>query len=169
MRDVLFTDGAKYVADQAGPLDEIALAQRGDKRIAGEAVHLARRSPAVRRAQRGPDRNDQAAKPIVGALCRRALQRATPVGVEAQASIHRSPTVPTSPTGPQPPRTKPEQPRTARDQEGGRERVGAASKQGRFTPYAPSVLTLGNAARLISLFRNRFPQETPFYKRQPKS
>jgi hypothetical protein len=28
--------------------------------------------------------------------------------------------------------------------------------------HAPSVLTLGNAARLISLFRNRLPQETPF-------
>jgi hypothetical protein len=40
--DVLFTDGAKYVADQAGAywlLDEIALAQ-GDRRVAGEAFQL---------------------------------------------------------------------------------------------------------------------------------
>jgi hypothetical protein len=38
-RDVLFTDGAKYVADQAGAywlLDEIALAQRYEKRVAAE-------------------------------------------------------------------------------------------------------------------------------------
>jgi hypothetical protein len=35
-RDVLFTDGAKYVADQAEAywfIDEIAFAQRGDKRV----------------------------------------------------------------------------------------------------------------------------------------
>jgi hypothetical protein len=40
VRDVLFTDGAKYVADQAGAywlLDEIALAQRGNNRVAAEA------------------------------------------------------------------------------------------------------------------------------------
>jgi hypothetical protein len=40
VRDVLFTDGAKYVADQAGAywlIDEIAFAQRGDKQVAGEA------------------------------------------------------------------------------------------------------------------------------------
>ena len=39
VRDVLFTDGAKYVADQAGAywlLDEIAFAQRGDKRVGCE-------------------------------------------------------------------------------------------------------------------------------------
>jgi hypothetical protein len=39
VRDVLFTDGAKYVADQAEAywlLDEIALAQRYEKRVAGE-------------------------------------------------------------------------------------------------------------------------------------
>jgi hypothetical protein len=38
-RDVLFTDGAKHVADAGGAywlLDEIALAQRGDKRVAAE-------------------------------------------------------------------------------------------------------------------------------------
>jgi hypothetical protein len=38
VRDVLFTDGAKYVADQAGAywlLDEIA--QRSSKSVAGEA------------------------------------------------------------------------------------------------------------------------------------
>jgi len=38
-RSVLFTDGAKYVADTGGAywlLDEIALAQRYDKRVAGE-------------------------------------------------------------------------------------------------------------------------------------
>ena len=43
VRDVLFTDGAKYVADQAGAywlLDEIALAQRGSNRVAGEAFQL---------------------------------------------------------------------------------------------------------------------------------
>src|ERR1700675_4157546 len=39
VRSVLFTDGAKYVADQGGAywlLDEIALAQRGDSRVAAE-------------------------------------------------------------------------------------------------------------------------------------
>jgi len=39
VRDVLFTDGAKYVADQAEAywlLDEIALAQRYEKRVADE-------------------------------------------------------------------------------------------------------------------------------------
>jgi hypothetical protein len=43
VRDVLFTDGAKYVADQAGAywlLDEIALAQRYEKTVAGEAFQL---------------------------------------------------------------------------------------------------------------------------------
>jgi hypothetical protein len=43
VRDLLFTDGAKYVADQAGAywlLDEIALAQRGSKRVAAEAFQL---------------------------------------------------------------------------------------------------------------------------------
>jgi hypothetical protein len=39
VRTVLFTDGAKYVADQGGAywlLDEIALAQRGNSRVAAE-------------------------------------------------------------------------------------------------------------------------------------
>jgi hypothetical protein len=39
VRDVLFTDGAKHVADAGGAhwlLDEIALAQRGNKRVAAE-------------------------------------------------------------------------------------------------------------------------------------
>ena len=39
VRSVLFTDGAKYLADQGGAywlLDEIALAQRHNKRVAGE-------------------------------------------------------------------------------------------------------------------------------------
>jgi hypothetical protein len=39
VRDVVFTDGAKYVADAGGAywlLDEIAFAQRGDKAVAGE-------------------------------------------------------------------------------------------------------------------------------------
>lgn len=39
VRDVLFTDGAKYVADAGGAywlLDEIALAQRYQKRVAAE-------------------------------------------------------------------------------------------------------------------------------------
>jgi len=39
VRDVLFTDGVKHVADAGGAywlLDEIALAQRHDKRVAGE-------------------------------------------------------------------------------------------------------------------------------------
>ena len=43
VRDVLFTDGAKYVADQAGAywlLDEIALAQRYEKSVADEAFQL---------------------------------------------------------------------------------------------------------------------------------
>ena len=43
VRSVLFTDGAKYVADTGGAywlLDEIALAQRHDKRVAGEEFQL---------------------------------------------------------------------------------------------------------------------------------
>jgi hypothetical protein len=42
-RTVLFTDGAKHVADAGGAywlLDEIALAQRYDKAVAGEAFQL---------------------------------------------------------------------------------------------------------------------------------
>ena len=41
--DVLFTDGAKYVADQGGAywlLDEIALAQRGQKAVAAEEFQV---------------------------------------------------------------------------------------------------------------------------------
>jgi len=41
--DVRYTDGAKYIFDQAGAswlLDEIALAQRDDKAIAGEAFQV---------------------------------------------------------------------------------------------------------------------------------
>jgi hypothetical protein len=43
VRDVLFTDGAKYVADAGGAywlLDEIALAQRYEKSVAAEAFQL---------------------------------------------------------------------------------------------------------------------------------
>ena len=43
VRDVLFTDGAKFVADQAGAywlLDEIALAQRYAKNVAREEFQL---------------------------------------------------------------------------------------------------------------------------------
>ena len=43
VRTVLFTDGAKYVADTAGAywlLDEIALAQRGNKRVSAEEFQL---------------------------------------------------------------------------------------------------------------------------------
>ena len=43
VRDVLFTDGAKHVADHGGAywlLDEIALAQRFDKRVAGEGFQV---------------------------------------------------------------------------------------------------------------------------------
>src|SRR5271155_3528670 len=43
VRTIVFTDGAKYVADQAGAywlLDEIALAQRFEKKVAGEAFQL---------------------------------------------------------------------------------------------------------------------------------
>ena len=42
-RNILFTDGAKYVADQGGAywlLDEIALAQRGDRRVAAEEFQV---------------------------------------------------------------------------------------------------------------------------------
>jgi len=42
-RAVLFTDGAKYVADTCGAywlLDEIALSQRYDKRVAGEEFQV---------------------------------------------------------------------------------------------------------------------------------
>jgi len=43
VRSVLFTDGAKYVADAGGAywlLDEIALAQKFEKKVAGEAFQL---------------------------------------------------------------------------------------------------------------------------------
>jgi len=43
VRTVVFTDGAKYVADQAGAywlLDEIALARRYEKSVAGEEFQL---------------------------------------------------------------------------------------------------------------------------------
>ena len=43
VRTVLFTDGAKYVADQGGAywlLDEIALAQRGNSRVAAEEFQV---------------------------------------------------------------------------------------------------------------------------------
>ena len=39
VRSILFTDGAKYLADKAGAywlLDEIAFAQRGEKAVAAE-------------------------------------------------------------------------------------------------------------------------------------
>jgi hypothetical protein len=42
-RNVLFTDGAKYVADRAGAywlLDEIALIQPNDKRVSAEAFQV---------------------------------------------------------------------------------------------------------------------------------
>jgi hypothetical protein len=43
VRNVLFTDGAKYVADKAGAywlLDEIAFAQRGEKSVAAEEFQV---------------------------------------------------------------------------------------------------------------------------------
>lgn len=43
VRTILFTDGARYVADNAGAywlLDEIALAQVGEPRVAREAFQL---------------------------------------------------------------------------------------------------------------------------------
>lgn len=43
VRSVLYTDGAKYVADSAGAywlLDEIALAQKGEPAVAGEEFQL---------------------------------------------------------------------------------------------------------------------------------
>jgi hypothetical protein len=44
VRDILFTDGAKYLADEGGAywlLDEIALAQRGgNNRVAAEAFQV---------------------------------------------------------------------------------------------------------------------------------
>jgi hypothetical protein len=43
VRNVLFTDGAKYLADAGGAywlLDEIALAQRYEKKVAGEAFQV---------------------------------------------------------------------------------------------------------------------------------
>ena len=42
-RDVLFTDGAKYVADEAGAywlLDTIAICQRSQKRVAAEEFQV---------------------------------------------------------------------------------------------------------------------------------
>ena len=47
VRSVLFTDGAKYVAETGGAywlLDEIALAQRFEKKLAGEEFQLWRLS-----------------------------------------------------------------------------------------------------------------------------
>ena len=41
VRDILFTDGAKYVADQGGAywlLDEIAIAQRFEKAVSGRGI-----------------------------------------------------------------------------------------------------------------------------------
>jgi hypothetical protein len=41
VRTILFTDGAKYVADNGGAywlLDEIAFAQKGEKAVAAEAL-----------------------------------------------------------------------------------------------------------------------------------
>jgi hypothetical protein len=43
VRSVVFTDGAKYVADKGGAywlLDEIAIAQRGEQQVAAEAFQL---------------------------------------------------------------------------------------------------------------------------------
>jgi hypothetical protein len=43
VRSVLYTDGAKYVADKAGAywlLDEIAFAQRGEKAVAAEEFQV---------------------------------------------------------------------------------------------------------------------------------
>ena len=43
VRSILFTDGAKYVADQAGAywlLDEIALAQKSEKAVAAEEFQV---------------------------------------------------------------------------------------------------------------------------------
>ena len=43
IRDVLYTDGAKYVADEGGAywlLDEIAIAQRYDPRVAAEEFQV---------------------------------------------------------------------------------------------------------------------------------
>lgn len=43
VREILFTDGAKYVADKAGAywlLDEIAFAQRGEKRVKAEEFQV---------------------------------------------------------------------------------------------------------------------------------
>jgi hypothetical protein len=43
VRDILFTDGAKYLADEAGAywlLDEIALAQKFNARVAAAAFQL---------------------------------------------------------------------------------------------------------------------------------
>jgi hypothetical protein len=50
VRNVLFTDGAKYVADNAGAywlLDQIALAQVTEKRVAREVFQLWRLEVAV--------------------------------------------------------------------------------------------------------------------------
>jgi hypothetical protein len=43
VRSIVFTDGAKYVADQGGAywlLDEIALAQRGEKAVAAQEFQV---------------------------------------------------------------------------------------------------------------------------------
>jgi hypothetical protein len=43
VRDVLYTDGVQYVAETAGAywlIDEIAFAQRGNKRVAAEGFQL---------------------------------------------------------------------------------------------------------------------------------
>ena len=43
VRNILFTDGAKYIADEAGAywlLDEIAFAQRGERAVAAEEFQV---------------------------------------------------------------------------------------------------------------------------------
>jgi hypothetical protein len=43
VRGIVFTDGAKYIADQAGAywlLDEIAIAQRFDEKVSGEEFQV---------------------------------------------------------------------------------------------------------------------------------
>lgn len=53
VRDVVYTEGAQYLAQRAGAywlLDEIALAQRGDRRIAAEEFQTWRLSVAADRS-----------------------------------------------------------------------------------------------------------------------
>jgi hypothetical protein len=86
-------------------------------------------------------------------------------GGSSQASGHRARTVPIRPD-----RSieKPTEATAGQVKPRKQPRGEAGSKEGRFTPYAPSVLTLGKAPRLIVLFRNELLRPRSGYTSQSK-